>query len=124
MTGRELGLELPADASFIRLARMLVAGFAAECHGLDEARLAGLRLAVSEVCGHMLAGTTEARRMRVDARAEGDQLDVWIRDRHGPVADLAQGAGLAVADALVDELHLESGPDHQVVHLRLAAGAD
>lgn len=127
----DLRVELPADTSFIRLARMLVAGFAAECHPFDEARLAGLRLAVSEVCAHALTSHAAAGGegpIGVRARSTPGRLEVWIDGRSRGSGPVGEPGGdrmpLAVADALVDGLDSRWVDDREIVHLTVDERAE
>lgn len=55
-------LSIPARAEFLALARLVVAAAAAVAPGLDEGRVADLRLAVSEACTNAMEATWRARR--------------------------------------------------------------
>lgn len=107
MTPRDLEVELPGQASFVRMARLVVAGFATASSGLDDARLGGLRMAVAEAYEAAIAGrgdTDSTAPLRLRARMEGDRLHVWVEDPAGGI----DGDRLLLAELLVTEMGVET----------------
>ena len=106
MTSRDLEVELPGQASFVRMARLVVAGFATASTGLDDVRLGALRIAVAEACQSALEARDEADSqvpLRLRVRVEGGALHVWVEDPAGGIA----GERLLLAELLVSELGVE-----------------
>ena len=124
MTSPDLEVELPGHESFVRMARLVVAGFATASTGLDDVQLGALRMAVAEACQSAL----DARRatdaevpLRLRVRVEGGLLHVWVEDPTGGIA----GDRLLVAELLVSELGVEAVQGGgTAAHLVVGAGAD
>ena len=119
MTPRELEVELPGLESFVRMARLVVAGFATAAAEIDEARLGGLRMAVVEVCQMALRSRQDTMGdvpLRLRARFDGGRLHVWVEDPVGRI----DGDRLLLADVLVSELEVSPGSGGgSVTHLVL-----
>src|SRR5688500_9620891 len=99
VTPRDLEVELPGQESFVRMARLVVAGFATASSQIDDARLGGLRMAVAEACQSALQARDCANRdapLRLRVRMEGEQLHVWVEDPAGGI----DGAQLLLAELL------------------------
>jgi hypothetical protein len=106
VTPRDLEVELPGQESFVRMARLVVAGFASTSTDLDEARIGGLRMAVAEACRSAIEARALADSdvpLRLRARLEGERLHVWVEDPAGGMG----GERLVVAELLVTELGVE-----------------
>ena len=128
MTHGDLEVELPREAPSVRVARLVVAGFAAALTELDDARLAGLRLAVAEACQTAIEergdgpGTAP---LRLRIRMADDKLHVWVDDPAGGL----DSDRLLVAEMFVSELDVAPSPDggtvaHLVVDAVRASLAD
>jgi stage II sporulation protein AB (anti-sigma F factor) len=106
-------LELPADARYLAVARLALAGVAAEL-ALGEQLLEDLKFALSEAVANAIrhgypdgAGTVEVR-----FALRPGQLEICVDDR-GAGFDPEQavsGIGLATMRALVSRLAVESKP--------------
>ena len=122
MTHCDLEVELPGQESFVRMARLVVAGFATASSDIDEARLGGLRMAVSEACQLALERRAPADRgtpLRLRTRMEDGQLHVWVEDSARGI----DNESLRLAEALVSELEVSDGPrGSTVAHLVVDAG--
>jgi hypothetical protein len=106
VTPRDMEVELPGQAAFVRMARLVVAGFATASSGLDDARLGGLRMAVAEACESAIGSRDDVHGddpLRLRVRMEGDTLHVWIEDPAGGI----HGHDLLLAELLVSEMGVE-----------------
>ena len=106
MKPRDLEVELPGEASFVRMARLVVGGFATASTSIDDAQLGGLRMAVAEACQSALearADTDSQVPLRLRVRVEGGALHVWVEDPTGEMG----GEHLLLAELLVSELGVE-----------------
>ena len=123
-------LEIPAQPAFVGVARSVVAAVAATVVGLDEDRLEDLRLAVSEACttvveGHR-EGTAGAHVTLVCVEGPGT-LEVTIADEgegFDPEAQDADGYGLQLIQALVDEVSFGRSSSGTEVRLRVELDRD
>ena len=106
---RDLEVELPGHSSFVRMAKLVVAGFASATAEIDEVRLAGLRMAVAETCQIALERRASADRhvpIRLRTRLEDSRLHVWVDDPAGGIDSDA----LRLAEVLVRELDVTPSP--------------
>ena len=125
-----LRLEIPAQPAFVGVARSVVASVAATVVGLEEDRLEDLRLAVSEACttaveahregsggAHVVLVCVESpTSLEVTITDEGDGFD--------PDAQRAEGYGLQLIQALVDEVSFDRAAEGTQVRLRVDLRAD
>src|SRR5687767_12020152 len=93
---------------------------AALAHGLDDARVERLILAVSELATNTLQHTSNGGQVRV--WADGDSVLCEVIDAgpprsfgNMPAADAVRGRGLAIVRLAVDEVSSTAGPDGTVV---------
>lgn len=68
-------VEVPATAEHLRLARLVVAGAASQ-HDASLDDIEDLRLAVGEVCAHLVALAPAGARLRLEVRAGPDRVAV------------------------------------------------
>lgn len=118
--GDDVELEIPANAEFVSIARIVVASLASDV-GFSEDRIDDLRLAVSEACTNAIeahdAIETEERvllRCHVDEHGlevriedRGPGFDPEHLDQHPPVTDpdrlhFERGLGIPLIRTLVD----------------------
>jgi serine/threonine-protein kinase RsbW len=85
----EAGLEIPARAEYVALARQFVSSLASSRQLLDEERIDNLKLAVSEACTNAIEAYHDptGQHVRIRWRAGGDRLEVGVEDS-GPGFDL------------------------------------
>jgi anti-sigma regulatory factor (Ser/Thr protein kinase) len=119
-------LDIPAQPSFVGVARAVIATVAHTFEGLDDDRLEDLRLAVSEACtsGVSAAG---AERMVLRCLRDDDHLEVRIEDSGrglGSEGMAANGYALQLLTALVDDVSFVDGPEGTAVRLRMALERD
>lgn len=144
-------LVIPPRAEFLAVARLVVAAAATVAPGLDEGRVADLRLAVSEACTNAMEATWRTHRQGV-AKQSGAPFDpieirclsddtrliVEVSDcgdgfslddlvAHPPVADpsrldFERGLGIPLIRILADEVEFNSGPGGTTVRMVLDAG--
>jgi serine/threonine-protein kinase RsbW len=117
----ELKLSLPARSENLRRVRRTVSEFA-ESLGLDEDRVADLRLAVNEACSNVVRHAYETDgQMAVEAKAEGDYLVVTVHDTGRGLreasGDPGAGLGLRVASAVSESLEIRGHDDGTEVKL-------
>jgi anti-sigma regulatory factor (Ser/Thr protein kinase) len=113
---RDLLLELTGVPEDVARARHAVGRFALEA-GLDHLEIGAVELAVGEACAnvvrHAYGPSTGA--MIVDATADGERMQVSIRDDgagiRSRISGGATGLGTAIMIALCDTLEVGAGPD-------------
>lgn len=118
---RSLSIEIPADPSYLRLVRMLVAAFAAELGGMDEDRAAVVRLAASETCTAALAAVLDQHRtgtVAVEAALDGHGVLVEVRTA---CEESAAPWDLTVVRALADDVHVRTEGGERVATLHVAS---
>jgi serine/threonine-protein kinase RsbW len=104
-------LVLPARPENVGLVRHALGGVASALR-LDSARIAAIRLAVTEACTNVVrhAYGGDAGPLEVDVRAGADALEVDIRDRGQGIAPRpasdSLGLGLPLIAALADRLRI------------------
>jgi len=112
-TGGDVRLSVPAAPEYLRLVRLTAAGMASRL-GFTFDEVEDLRIAVDELCFHLLGGAADAngdgRTMDLTYSAGADSITITGRTGlTGPVpepSDLSE----QILDALVDE-HEVSGGD-------------
>src|SRR5258705_4924663 len=123
MAGIELvPLDIPAQPAFVGVARSVIVTVATAIEGLDDDRLEDLRLAVSEACTNAVeSGGSE--RVLLRASQEDHHLEVVIEaagQSLGSEGMAANGLGLQLLTALVDDVEFIDGPGRDTaVRLRI-----
>jgi serine/threonine-protein kinase RsbW len=116
-------LVMPAKSEYLILARLALAGIAREVP-MSESVLADLKLAVTEACGNAVrhAYASDHGVVRIGFRVDEDQIEIDVTDEgtglglsrpaQAPYDDLPpdSGMGLAIIEAIVDELEIQDGP--------------
>ncbi len=115
-------LTFPAKPDYLVLARLALAGLA-RAYPLEPEVLADLKLAVTEACGNAVrhAYANGAGSVTVAYTIAGDRLELVVEDRGGGLPlpssgdwpmpeDLEGGMGMAIIQAVVDELEVAEGP--------------
>lgn len=138
MTAGEVRLEVPARTEYLYLVRSVVAATASVDARIPPARIADLRVAVSEAAtnaieAHHVAGTAD--RIVVRCRLDDERLEVEVRDHgegfdEGELASLPSpeeperllhesGLGVPLMRTLADEAEIRSGRSGTSVRLVL-----
>ncbi|WP_235508694.1 MASE1 domain-containing protein [Terrabacter sp. Root85] len=119
----ELDVRLPAEARNLVQVRSALRRWLKEAT-VSEADVNEVLVACGEACAnvvqHAYSGQGSAGELVVEARLDGDALEVRIRD-HGhwrPAADRGGGWGLQLMDALMDDVDVEHTPGGTDVRLR------
>ncbi len=126
MTEQTVTLVMPARSEYLILARLALAGIARSVP-IGEEVLSDLKLAVTEACGNAVAhayretaGTVEIRyvvddgSIAIEVRDEGDREPPELPSGMPEVEDglpPESGMGLAIVQAIVDELEIEAVDD-------------
>jgi serine/threonine-protein kinase RsbW len=123
VSGATVSLTIPAKTEYLVVARLALAGLA-RAVPMDESALADLKLAVTEACGNAVRHAHHAPSsvVRIGYAVDGDAIEITVEDEgHGPTpvvpdampspdslaGDLPEGGlGLALIDALVDEVEI------------------
>jgi serine/threonine-protein kinase RsbW len=124
MSPNVVTLEMPAKSEYLILARLALAGIAREVP-MSESVLADLKLAVTEACGNAVrhAYPESAGTVRVRYEVVDDLIAIEVEDRGGGVGERApaedpddllveSGMGLAIIQAVVDQLEIDGRRDH------------
>jgi serine/threonine-protein kinase RsbW len=119
-------LDVPAQPSFVGVARSVIASVAHSFEGIDDDRLEDLRLAVSEACTSAVSvdGTD---RMVLRCLRDDDNFEVRIEDSGrglGSEGMAANGYALQLLTALVDDVDFVDSPEGTAVRLRMALSFD
>ena len=118
-TGGDVRLSVPAAPEYLRLVRLTAAGMASRL-GFTFDEVEDLRIAVDELCFHLLGGaggTGDGRTMDLTYSARSDSITiVGSTGLTGPIPEPSE-LSEQILDALVDE-HEVSGGDG-VVGFRL-----
>ena len=137
MSATVVTLEMPARSEYLILARLALAGIAQEVP-MSEAVLADLKLVVTEACGNAVRHASSPESGVVQVRFElGDgEIRIAVEDEGGgaafagddvsfPEEPAESGMGLAIIQAIVDELRIERREDGRgtVVRMRKRLGA-
>jgi serine/threonine-protein kinase RsbW len=111
MTGTDVELRVPADATFVAVLRSLTAGLAARCDlTLDE--IEDLRLAVDEASALLLPHATPGGSLTARFTLHDGRVDLTVGAAAGPGAQPDRGGlGWTVLGALVDEVRVSGGAD-------------
>ena len=119
----ELDLRLPAEARNLVQLRSTLRRWLKEA-AVSEADVNAVLVACGEACAnvvqHAYSGQTSPGELVMEARLDGESLQVRVRD-HGhwrPAADRGGGWGLQLMGALMDDVDVEHTPGGTDVRLR------
>ena len=137
MTG-EIELSIPVRVDYVQLVRAVVGSLAATNPELSTARIADLRLVVSEALTNAIRAQEKnsiSERLYVLCKLTDSAIEVEVRDNAtGFDVDLIQdlpptesperlkyerGLGLSIMREMSDGLEIKSGPDGTVVHMTI-----
>jgi anti-sigma regulatory factor (Ser/Thr protein kinase) len=119
-----VSLVIPADALFVRVARLTASGYGA-LHDLNLDDLDDLRLVVDELCGFFIdLGTTQPISLELRPR-EGSGIEIIARAPAPPknsrrlVDELRQ----QIMEALTEQLRVDLGAELTEVHASVVPGS-
>ena len=137
MTG-EIELSIPVRVDYVQLVRAVVGSLAATNSELRTARIADLRLVVSEALTNAIRAQEKnsiSERLSVLCKLTDSAIEVEVRDNAtGFDVDLIRdlpptesperlqherGLGLSIMREMADGLEIKSGPDGTVVHMTI-----
>ena len=137
MTG-EIKLSIPVRVDYVQLVRAVVGSLAATNSELSTARIADLRLVVSEALTNAIRAQEKnsiSERLSVLCKLTDSAIEVEVRDNPtGFDVDLIRdlpptesperlqherGLGLSIMREMSDGLEIKSGPDGTVVHMTI-----
>ena len=137
MTG-EIELSIPVRVDYVQLVRAVVGSLAATNSELRTARIADLRLVVSEALTNAIRAQEKnsiSERLSVLCKLTDSAIEVEVRDNAtGFDVDLIRdlpptesperlqherGLGLSIMREMSDGLEIKSGPDGTVVHMTI-----
>ena len=137
MTG-EIELSIPERVDYVQLVRAVVGSLAATNPELSTARIADLRLVVSEALTNAIRAQEKnsiSERLYVLCKLTDSAIEVEVRDNAtGFDVDLIRdlpptesperlqherGLGLSIMREMSDGLEIKSGPDGTVVHMTI-----
>ena len=137
MTG-EIELSIPVRVDYVQLVRAVVGSLAATNSELSTARIADLRLVVSEALTNAIRAQEKnsiSERLSVLCKLTDSAIEVEVRDNAtGFDVDLirdlpptesperlqhVRGLGLSIMREMSDGLEIKSGPDGTVVHMTI-----
>ena len=137
MTG-EIELSIPVRVDYVQLVRAVVGSLAATNPELSTARIADLRLVVSEALTNAIRAQEKnsiSERLYVLCKLTDSAIEVEVRDNAtGFDVDLIRdlpptesperlqherGLGLSIMREMSDVLEIKSGPDGTVVHMTI-----
>ena len=137
MTG-EIELSIPVRVDYVQLVRAVVGSLAATNPELSTARIADLRLVVSEALTNAIRAQEKnsiSERLTVLCKLTDFAVEVEVRDKAtGFEIDLIpdlpptesperllheRGLGLSIMREMSDGLEIKSGPDGTVVHMTI-----
>ena len=137
MTG-EIELSIPVRVDYVQLVRAVVGSLASTNPELSTARIADLRLVVSEALTNAIRAQEKnsiSERLYVLCKLTDSAIEVEVRDNAtGFDVDLIQdlpptesperlkherGLGLSIMREMSDGLEIKSGPDGTVVHMTI-----
>ena len=137
MTG-EIKLSIPVRVDYVQLVRAVVGSLAATNSELSTARIADLRLVVSEALTNAIRAQEKnsiSERLSVLCKLTDSAIEVEVRDNGtGFDVDLIRdlpptesperlqherGLGLSIMREMSDGLEIKSGPDGTVVHMTI-----
>jgi PAS domain S-box-containing protein len=120
--GSRLALDLPSEPSALHSLRALLRRWLAQAEA-SEVDVHAIVMACSETCTNAIehAGAAPDETIAFEAVLREGEVDVVVRDRghwreERPPSD--QGRGLALIEALMDDVQLESTPEGTTVRLR------
>lgn len=115
-------LRFPALAEYLILARLALAGIARTVP-MDDELLADLKLAVTEACGNAVRhayGDPAREQVSVRFSVVDDRLEIQVadtgdgmpagRDGEPPRTPQESGMGMAIIQAIMDEVTISHGP--------------
>lgn len=109
-------LEVPREAEFVSLARLVVASIADDRYELSDDQLDSLKLAISEACVLAIDASDEAESIPIRCNGLVDRLEVEVG---GIVADGGDGPGLPLIGSLVDSIAVEQRAVGQALRMTL-----
>tara|TARA_B100000965_G_scaffold362313_1_gene344252 strand:- start:203 stop:640 length:438 start_codon:yes stop_codon:yes gene_type:complete len=134
----EIELSIPVRVDYVQLVRAVVGSLAATNPELSTARIADLRLVVSEALTNAIRAQEKnsiSERLYVLCKLTDSAIEVEVRDNAtGFDVDLIQdlpptesperlkherGLGLSIMREMSDGLEIKSGPDGTVVHMTI-----
>ncbi len=137
MTG-EIELSIPVRVDYVQLVRAVVGSLAATNPELSTARIADLRLVVSEALTNAIRAQEKnsvSERLYVLCKLTDSAIELEVRDNaSGFDVDLIRdlpptesperlqherGLGLSIMREMSDGLEIKSGPDGTVVHMTI-----
>jgi len=131
VSGAVVTLIFPARTEYLTLARLALTGVAHNAP-VDQSTLADLKLAVTEACGNAVrhAGPDGDGVVRVRYTVAEDTIEIRVEDDGPgmapgvppdvPPVELSEsGMGLAIIDALVDEVEIGPGENGRGTRVRM-----
>jgi|TARA_B100001029_G_scaffold41702_1_gene32464 anti-sigma regulatory factor (Ser/Thr protein kinase) len=134
----EIELSIPVRVDYVQLVRAVVGSLAATNSELSTARIADLRLVVSEALTNAIRAQEKnsiSERLSVLCKLTDSAIEVEVRDNAtGFDVDLIRdlpptesperlqherGLGLSIMREMSDGLEIKSGPDGTVVHMTI-----
>jgi anti-sigma regulatory factor (Ser/Thr protein kinase) len=134
----EIKLSIPVRVDYVQLVRAVVGSLAATNSELSTARIADLRLVVSEALTNAIRAQEKnsiSERLSVLCKLTDSAIEVEVRDNAtGFDVDLIRdlpptesperlqherGLGLSIMREMSDGLEIKSGPDGTVVHMTI-----
>tara|TARA_Y100001970_G_scaffold70993_1_gene90322 strand:- start:588 stop:1007 length:420 start_codon:yes stop_codon:yes gene_type:complete len=134
----EIELSIPVRVDYVQLVRAVVGSLAATNPELSTARIADLRLVVSEALTNAIRAQEKnsiSERLSVLCKLTDSAIEVEVRDNAtGFDVDLIRdlpptesperlqherGLGLSIMREMSDGLEIKSGPDGTVVHMTI-----
>jgi serine/threonine-protein kinase RsbW len=125
---RLAGLEIPARAEFVSLARLVVSSIAGDRYDLTDDQLDNLKLAVSEACV-MMMGDDDGMRIEIECVGASGRLEVLVSGEqpsessqlHVMAAEhqVEQQLGLPLIGSLVDDVVVEQNGKRHTVHMTM-----
>jgi serine/threonine-protein kinase RsbW len=116
-----VSLVIPAKAEYLVFCRLALVGLA-QTKRIEAETLADMKLAVTEACSNSIRhayedgnGTVSVRftledeQIAIEVEDQGDGFEPQIKRPFSPTTE--SGMGLAIIEALTDELVFSAGPD-------------
>lgn len=127
---RLAGLEIPARAEYVSLARLVVSSIAGDRYDLTDDQLDNLKLAVSEACVMMIeedGGESSATTISIDCVGASGRLEVFVSGQTPPdgtaisaeTAEQVEQLGIPLISSLVDEVVVEHDHKSNTVHMTM-----